>query len=345
MVSQNEGDSQIRQYVATQKGGPFAVTHAPYPTPGPNELCIRNVAVGLNPLDWKNLYHGEMVKAWPEIFGIDTAGIVVAVGENVTAFKPGDAVMSLSGHGGRAGAFQDVTTVPANFATRKPVDWTFEEACSVPICYLTAAAAVAKGLGVSLFQDQAASNALPLNSILVLGGSSGVGASAVQLLRAALPHAAILTTNSRKHNVHVLSLGATACIDRNEPDIVAAIRAASPTGQGVDAILDAVAGVPDNGQLFETLRSDGPRLYSQVFTGTHQLAIPERVSAQTVFGRMVFQMPGGFWAMEKLSEMVSRGQFKLPLRVVVVGKGLEAIGSGLEILRAGVSGTKLVVSL
>lgn len=206
-------------------------------------------------------------------------------------------------------------------------------------------------MGVPLFQHQSTSDpssnetGLPyINSILVVGGSSGVGASAVQLLRAALPHATILTTNSPKHNAHAINLGATACFARNEPDIVATIKAASPTGQGVDAILDAVAGAAENPRLFEALRIDGPRLYSQVFTGA-QVSIPEGVSAQTVFGRMTFQLPGGISAMDKLLDLVDRGQFKLPLRVMVVGKGLEAIASGIEILKAGVSGTKLVVSL
>lgn len=206
-------------------------------------------------------------------------------------------------------------------------------------------------MGIPLFQDQHTSDASSndtkpsdVNSILVVGGSSGVGASAVQLLRAALPHATILTTNSRKHNAHVINLGATACFDRNAPDIVPTIKAASPTGQGVDAIIDAVAGAGENTKLFETLRTDGPRLYSQVFTGA-QVTIPEGVSAQTVFGRMTFQAPGGTSAMDKLLDLVGRGQFKLPLRITVVGKGFEAISSGLEILKAGVSGTKLVVSL
>lgn len=122
----------IKQYVAIKKGGPFQLVTGANPTPGPGEVCIRNHAVGLNPLDWKNLYYGEMVKTWPEVFGIDTAGIVEAVGNDVTAFKPGDAVMSLAGHGGRAGAFQEVTTVPAHFVCKKPAIWTFEESSSVP---------------------------------------------------------------------------------------------------------------------------------------------------------------------------------------------------------------------
>ena len=126
----------MKQYVATKKGGPFQLVNGIYPTPGPNEICIRNRAVALNPLDWKNLYHGQMVQSWPEVFGIDTAGVVEVVGEKVTAFKAGDAVLSSAGLGGRRGAFQDITTVPEHFASRKPVSWTFAQACTVPCVYL-----------------------------------------------------------------------------------------------------------------------------------------------------------------------------------------------------------------
>ncbi|KAK0718479.1 putative alcohol dehydrogenase [Lasiosphaeria miniovina] len=302
----------MKQYVASKKGGPFQLATAPYPTPGLDEVCIRSRAVGLNPLDWKNLYYGEMVKTWPEVFGIDAAGVVEVVGANVTALKAGDAVVSLAGHGGRAGAFQDVTTVPAHFASKKPTAWTFEQAASVPV--------------------------------LIVGGSSGVGSSAVQLLRLALPSATILTTNSPKHNAHVAGLGATTCIDRSNPKLVEAVKAASPDGKGVDAIIDAVAGAAGEPDLFDVLRKDGPRLYSQVFTGD-KIAVPEGVVGTPVFGRMTFQTPGGMNAMSKLVDLVDEGTFKLPLQVQVVGKGLDGIGPGLEKLKAGVSGTKYVVSL
>ncbi|KAK4638953.1 hypothetical protein QC761_703030 [Podospora bellae-mahoneyi] len=360
----------IQQYIAARQGGPFQLINAPYPVPGPNEICIRNRAVGLNPLDWKNLHHGMMVDSWPEIFGIDTAGVVEVVGKNVQGFKAGDAVMSLAGHGGRAGAFQDVTTVPANYACRKPTAWTFEQAASVPICYLTAVASIIKGLGVPLPHlrelpneripnlDDLTSPMTPgatqpqvkpplLTSVLVIGGSSGVGASAVQLLRDALPHLVIITTNSRAHNQKVTSLGATTCVDRNmKPDQIAkAVRDASPNGQGVDAMIDTVAGaMAGNKEIFAAFREDGPKLYSHVMTG-EKLEVPEGVKAATVFGRMAFQTDGGGAAMTKLVDLVESGRFKMPLEIEVVGKGLGVIGAGLERLRGGVSGTKLVVSL
>jgi NADPH:quinone reductase-like Zn-dependent oxidoreductase len=122
----------INKYVATQQGGPFELVKGPYPEPDLDEICIRNRAVALNPIDLKSLHHGTKVQGWPAILGIDVSGVVEAVGKDVKDFKVGDPVMSLAGFGGRAGGFQDVTTVPAHFACRKPADWTFEEAASVP---------------------------------------------------------------------------------------------------------------------------------------------------------------------------------------------------------------------
>ncbi|KAM7201136.1 GroES (chaperonin 10)-like protein [Rhypophila sp. PSN 637] len=391
----------VRQYVATKQGGPFQIIQVEYPTPGPDEICIRNRAVALNPLDIKSLDHGMMVRKWPEVFGIDAAGVVEAVGDRVTDFKAGDAVMSLAGFGGQSGAFQDVTVVPAHFAAKKPSAWTFEEAASVPLIYLTASAAILKGLSVRLpfIQDppkdllggpdgishidpgdigagtpvgaQQPPAQLP-KSVLVLGGSSGIGSSTLQLLRVALgPSVTLLSTNSPANNVHCLKLGANTCIDRSyEMDkLMAAIRDASPGKQGVDAIIDAVgalspnpAGPPvdannnkDSFKIFETLNKDGPKLFSQVMTSPHSASLANQIPAelgikvaQPVFGRMTFEVvPGGMRAMSRLVELVDGGggKFKLPLNVEVVGKGLESIGAGLDRLRGGVSATKLVVSL
>ncbi|KAK4160438.1 chaperonin 10-like protein [Cladorrhinum sp. PSN259] len=371
MPSATPAPKTIQQYVATRKGGPFQLSTAPYPVPGPDEICIRNRAVGLNPLDWKNLHQGMMVESWPCIFGIDTAGVVEVVGKNVTNIKAGDAVMSLAGHGGRAGAFQDVTTVPANYACRKPAAFTFEQAASVPLCYLTAVSAIIKGLGIPLphlreppknnppnlddltspittaKQPELPKQPAEITSVLVLGGSSGVGGSAVQLLRQALPDLVIITTNSPAHKEQVTKLGATAWVDRNlgSSQLVKAIKQASPDGKGVDAIIDAVAGAADeNGAVFDAFRGEGPKLYSHVMTGT-KINVPDGVKAATVFGRMAFQVDGGGAAMTKLVDLVDAGKFKLPLEIEVVGKGLDVIGGGLEKLKSGVSGKKLVVSL
>lgn len=104
----------------------------------------------------------------------------------------------------------------------------------------------------------------PPKSILVLGGSSGVGSSAIQLLRLALPSAVIVATASPAHHAHLRSLGASACLARSAQDDAAALREAAPGG--VDAILDAVGAGPDAPAVFDALRADGPKLYTLVIS-------------------------------------------------------------------------------
>jgi NADPH:quinone reductase-like Zn-dependent oxidoreductase len=88
--------------------------------------------VGLNGLDWKNRAFGIMIQAWPAVLGVDAAGVVEAVGDEVTAFQPGDEVFSLAGMEPKAGAFQELFTVPAHFVGKKPSALTFEQAASLP---------------------------------------------------------------------------------------------------------------------------------------------------------------------------------------------------------------------
>lgn len=216
------------------------------------------------------------------------------------------------------------------------------------ICYLTAAAAVTLGLKIPLpfSHPNAPTSQQSLRSVLVVGAGSGVGASATQLLRIASPSLQIVVTASPSHHSKLISLGATACVDRETPDIVEAVRAASVGGLGVDAILDAVGGAGDENQpcLFDVLRADGPRLYSAVFTGT-QTSIPAGVEAVTSSGRQTFEVLGGRSAMSALAKLARDGEFKPPLNMEIVGKGLEKIGGGLEKLKTGVSRTKLIVTM
>ncbi|KAI1641361.1 GroES-like protein [Biscogniauxia mediterranea] len=331
----------IQQY-QTQKGGPFTLVQAPKPTPGAGEVCIRPRAVALNAIDWKNLMFGATVQSWPAVLGTDGAGVVEAVGKDVTAFKVGDEVMSYA-HGIEGnGAFQDVYTVSQLELTKKPTGTTFEEAASLPTIFLTAAAAILIGLGVTIPGLSNSDSGNKLESILILGGSSGVGSSAIELLRLALPNVTIITTSSATHHAHLKSLGANVCLERAAQNDAAALKAATPGGAGVDAILDAVGAGTDSPAVFDALKADGPKIYSLVITRP-DAKVPEGLKSTLVAGPMVFGKAPG--AMAFLHKLVEEGRFKLPLKVEVVGKGFEAIDQGLKRFPADVSGTKLVVTL
>ena len=65
------------------------------PSPGPDEVVVRNRAVAVNPVDWKiQTSGGAFLKAWPVVLGTDIAGDVHEVGSNVTKFKKGDRVLA-----------------------------------------------------------------------------------------------------------------------------------------------------------------------------------------------------------------------------------------------------------
>lgn len=198
------------------------------------------------------------------------------------------------------------------------------------------------GLNVSLSFVQAPTPTT-LKSVLVLGGSSGVGAAAIQLLRRALPKATILTTSSAKHHSHLISLGATKCFDRTvEPQ---ELSKSTPEGLGVDGMLDAVGGAADVPGVFDVLSPNGPRLYSQVLTGK-TVNIPDGVNSKAeIAARDLFTLPGGMTTMSALANLVRDKQFKVPVKIESVGKGLDAIPQGLETLKNGVSGTKCVISM
>jgi len=120
------------QYQVSKPGGSFTEVSVPRPVPGPEEICIRTKAVALNPLDWKSRNFGVMVQSWPAVLGVDAAGIIDSVGESIKDFQPGDEVFSLCGMNNRAGAFQEIITVPSHLVAKKPASLTFKEAASLP---------------------------------------------------------------------------------------------------------------------------------------------------------------------------------------------------------------------
>lgn len=115
----------------------------------------------------------------------------------------------------------------------------------------------------------------------------------------------------------------------------------------MDAILDPVGACRAHKQVFDTLDPNGPKLVSQVFTGPPaDVPSDKGINSTDVFGPMMFVVDGGANVFPALSRLMEAGKFKVPVRIEVVGKGFEGnIEKGLEMLQAGVSLTKVVVSV
>ncbi|KAL7902137.1 chaperonin 10-like protein [Trichoderma sp. SZMC 28014] len=261
--------------VAAKIGGPLQVITVQAPIPKEGEVLVRLKAVALNHVDWKQVATGHNISSWPAVIGNDGAGIVEDVGPGVNRFKKGDEVFARFYTSSPSGAaFQELATTTASDVAFKPASLSYEEASSLSLGFMTAASALYCVLNISLpFVEPALKNANTLKSILVVGGSSAVGAAAIQLLRIALPDAIIITTSSPNNHKHLMSLGATAALDYSTPDITSRVKQASSDGYGVEAILDTVNGVANSPGLLQTLT--GPKLFAELVTGKFAKDIPE----------------------------------------------------------------------
>jgi NADPH2:quinone reductase len=199
------------------------------PAPAATELLVRLHAAGVNPIDTKLRGRGTYFpdRAGPAILGCDGAGVVEAVGEQVTRFRPGDAVYFCNGGiGGHPGTYAERATVDERFAAPKPESLDFTQAAAAPLVAITAWEALFDRAGLS--SDQRA---------LVHAGAGGVGHMAVQLARHSEAQVAATVGDEDKARF-VDGLGATP-IPYREVDLVEAVRAWSEE-HGADVVLDTV---------------------------------------------------------------------------------------------------------
>ncbi len=180
------------------------------PVPNDNQLLVRVRAASVNPFDWHymegtpyviRLLDAGLLKPKLNRLGVDYAGIVEAVGKNVTQFKPGDEVF-----GGKTGAFAEYVCVTADRAVvHKPANITFEQAATVGIAATTALQGLRDNGQLRAGQK-----------VLINGASGGVGTFAVQIAKSL---GANVTGVCSGRNVDMVrALGADHVIDYTRED-------------------------------------------------------------------------------------------------------------------------------
>ena len=222
-----EGQTELMKAIVNRcYGSPDVLTFEDVekPTPADNEVLVKVHAASVNPLDWHYMRGspylmrlGSGIGAPKDSrVGVDFAGTVEAVGDEVTEFKPGDEVF-----GGRSGAFAEYVIIPDDRAlVMKPANVTFEQAASVPIAAITALQALRdKG---QLKSGQ---------KVLINGASGGVGTFAVQIAKS---FGAEVTGVCSTRNVEMVrSIGADHVFDYTKEDY-------TESDQVYDLIIDNV---------------------------------------------------------------------------------------------------------
>jgi NADPH2:quinone reductase len=217
----------VRAAVITAPGGPevFAIQELPDPTPGPEEALVAVRATALNRADLlqrRGRYPGPPGTR-DDLPGLEMAGEVVAVGERVTACKPGDRVMALLAGGG----YGSRVAVHERLLMPMPANLEFAQAAAIPEVFLTAFDAL---FGQCELE--------PGESVLVHAAGSGVGTAAVQLASAAGCRV-FGTAGSADKLERAAGLGLDVGINYKDEDFAAVI-AERTERRGVDVILDVI---------------------------------------------------------------------------------------------------------
>ena len=120
---------------------PLHITELADPIPGQGEVLVRVAASGVNPLDTK-IRRGLAAHAkpvLPAVLGIDMAGVVEAVGPDVSGFEVGDEVYGMTGGvGGLQGSLAELVAVDAQLLAPKPRALSMEQAAVLPLAFITA---------------------------------------------------------------------------------------------------------------------------------------------------------------------------------------------------------------
>lgn len=193
------------------------------------EILVRMHYAGINPSDWKTAegYLNQLPSfrpALPFVIGLEGSGIVKSVGDGVTAFAAGDAVVLKSDVSqGRWGTFAEYISIEPGLAARLPPGFPLDQAASLPIAGLT-----------SLHSLLVHAKLKPGETVFIHAGSGGVGSFAVQI--AARTGATVLASCSTANADYLRRRGAHATFDHRDPRMVEKINAHS----ACDVILDAV---------------------------------------------------------------------------------------------------------
>lgn len=182
----------------------------PVPEAKGHDILVEVKAVSVNPVDTKVRRNQTPENGEYRVLGFDAAGIVKAVGEKVSLFKPGDLVF-YAGAINRPGSNSEFHLVDERIVGVKPQTLSFEEAAALPLTAITAYE--------TLFDRLRVKDPVPgaANAILVIGGAGGVGSIAIQLLRA-LTDLTVIATASRPETVDwVKDLGAHHVVDHSKP--------------------------------------------------------------------------------------------------------------------------------
>lgn len=286
----------MRAITQVRPGGPevLELVETERPVPGRTEILVRVHAAGVNPSDWKTRARGVFADGAqpPFTLGFDVCGVVAAVGQGVTVFKPGDEVFGMPRFPHPAGAYAEYVTAPARHFAHRPAALDHVHAAALPLAALTAWRGLVDTADVR-----------PGQRVLIHAAAGGVGHLAVQIAKSRGAYV-IGTAREAKH-AFLRGLGADELIDYTRQDFAHQLK-------DIDVALDTVGGTYGPRSL-RTLRPGG----TLITLSSPDDAVPAEeahaADAHAVFMLVEPDQEG----LRQIASLVDSGQLRVEIEEVV----------------------------
>ncbi|MES2297570.1 MAG: zinc-binding alcohol dehydrogenase family protein [Pseudomonadota bacterium] len=272
-----------------------------------HDLLVKVEAISVNPVDTKVRSQPGPAESAPRVLGWDVAGVVSAVGPDVTLFKVGDPVY-YAGSITRAGANSQLHLVDERIAGHMPSSLDFAQAAALPLTSITAWEALFERLAISSEGKDAG------KSVLIIGGAGGVGSIAIQLAKQ-LGRLTVVATASRPESAQwCRQLGADHIIDHTG-DLPAQLKALgvaavdfilclNETDRHFDAMAEAIA---PQGKICSIVGNTAPLPLEKLF-GKSATFVWELMFTRSMFGTA--DMIEQHHLLDRVAAMVDRGAIR-----------------------------------
>lgn len=281
----------MKAIILTKAGGTenLSLQETETPQSKEGEVLIKVHSISINPVDIKTRKGGalyaSMKESGPVILGWDVSGVVVAVGENVDAFKEGDEVFGMVNFPGHGKAYAEYVTAPVAHVAKKPSGISHNEAAATTLAALTAWQVLVQQAGIRKGQR-----------VLIHAAAGGVGHFAVQIAK--YFGATVTGTASAANKEFLQSLGADDFIDYTAVDF-------SKAAEAFDIVLDPIGGETTEKSV-EVLK-EGGTLVSIV--GGAKEAVQQLAGAKKVTAKNYLVHSSGE-DMQQLATMLQEGSLK-----------------------------------
>ncbi|WP_137822948.1 zinc-binding alcohol dehydrogenase family protein [Pseudomonas sp. D(2018)] len=281
----------------------------PEPQPGPRDLLVEVRAISVNPVDTKVRRNATPEAGQPKVLGWDVAGVVKAVGSDVTLFQPGDRVF-YAGDLTRPGGNAEFHRVDERIVGHMPKTLDFAQAAALPLTSITAWELLFDRLQIAEGKTDLG------QSLLVVGAAGGVGSILVQLARQLTGLTVIGTASRAQTQAWVRELGAHQVLDHSQPLAeelrraglaqVSHVASLTQTDQHLDQLVEALAPQGRLGLIDDPAQLDVAKLKRKSLS----------LHWEFMYTRSMFQTPDileQHRLLERVSQLIDAGVLKTTL--------------------------------